>query len=190
MANTVTNVTAGKPAVGGAVYVSALTTSLPTNASSAIGTYSTFAALGYCSEDGLTNANSRESEDIKAWGGDTVLSIQSDKTDTFSFTLIESLNMDVLKAFYGDDNVTGTLSSGIVIKSNSKELTEHSWVVDMILRNNVLKRIVIPSGKVTATEDIEYSDDAVTGLGITITAYPDSAGNTHYEYIVQNSSTT
>ena len=56
MANTVANVSAGKPAVGGAVFVAPTGTTLPTDATTALG--SAFKALGYCSDDGLTNSNS------------------------------------------------------------------------------------------------------------------------------------
>lgn len=187
MANTATNVAAGKPSVSGAISVGATSLAAPTDATSALA--AGFASLGYCSEDGLTNANERSSTDIKAWGGDIVLSVQDEKTDTFSFTLIESLNMDALKAYFGDANVTGSLADGITVKSNSTELSEKIWVIDMILRGAV-KRIVIPCGKVTATEEITYSDSDVVGLGMTITAYPDSSNNTHYEYIKAISSTT
>lgn len=187
MANTATNVTAGKPKVGGAISVAVLGTTLPTDASTALA--AGFTSLGYCSEDGLTNANTRSSTDIKAWGGDIVLSVQDEKTDTFSFTLIEALNVDVLKQFYGASNVSGTLATGITVNVNSNELTEQSWVIEMVMRGNAVKRIVIPAGKITATEDISYTDNEVSGLGITITAYPDSSGNTHYEYIKAAAST-
>ena len=178
---TASNVTAGKPKVVGAISIAPVGTTLPTDATTALD--NAFVNLGYVSEDGLTNANSRENDDIKAWGGDTVLSIQTDKSDTFSTVFIEALNVNVLKAFYGDANVTGDLTNGITIKSNADELTEHSWVIDMIMRGGVLKRIVIPSGKITATEDVVYSDSAAVGYGVTITAYPDASGNAHYEYL-------
>lgn len=183
---TATNVTAGKPKVGGAISVAPLGTTAPTDATSSL---TGFTNLGYCSDEGLTNANTRNSTDIKAWGGDIVLSIQDEKTDTFSMTLIEALNVDVLKAYFGSENVSGTLANGITVNVNGKELVEQVWVIDMVLRGNAVKRIVIPSGKITATEDISYTDSEVSGLGITITAYPDANGNTHYEYIKAASST-
>ena len=178
---TSTNVSAGKPAIAGAISVGATSLTLPTDATTALATG--FVNLGYISEDGLTNENERNSEDIKAWGGDIVLSIQDEKTDTFSTVLIEALNVNVLKAYFGDDNVTGDLTNGISITVNSDELDEKAWVVDMIMRGGALHRIVIPNGKVTATEELTYVDNEVTGYGITITAYPDANGNTHYEYI-------
>ncbi|MCD7838130.1 MAG: phage tail protein [Clostridiales bacterium] len=181
MANTATNVTTGKPNTAGAVFRAPSGASLPTDYSSSLD--AAFVCLGYVSEDGLTNSNSPESDSIKAWGGDTVLTYQSSKDDTFKFTLIEALNANVLKAVYGDDNVEGDLSTGITVKANSNEQAECSWVFDLFTRGNTLKRIVVPSAAVTEVGDITYADEDCVGYETTITAIPDSDGQTHYEYI-------
>ena len=181
MANTATNVTAGKPKIGGAIYRAPIGTTLPTDATTALG--STFVCLGYVSEDGLTNDNSPESENIKAWGGETVLTVQTSKDDTVGVTLLEVLDVNVLKTVYGDSNVTGTLETGITVKANSKDLTEYVWAIDMVLRNNAVKRIVIPDGKVSEVGTITYADGEAVGYETTLQTSADSSGNTHYEYI-------
>ena len=175
------NVTAAKPKVGGAMYVAPAGTALPTDATTALA--EAFKSLGYISEDGLTNSNSPESEEIKAWGGDIVLTPITGRPDTYSVKLIESLNVDVLRMAYGDGNVTGTLETGITVKANAADLEEHPVVVDMILRNGVLKRICIPSAKVSEIGEISYTDADASGYELTLSCQPDADGNTHYEYI-------
>ena len=175
------NVTASKPKVGGAVFAAPVGTTLPTDATSALD--AAFQELGYVSEDGVTNSNSPESETIKAWGGDTVLTLLTSKDDTYAFTLLEVLNLNVLKLIYGEENVTGSLAEGITITANSKDLEEHVVVIDMILRNNALKRVVIPLAKVSEVGDITYSDSDAVGYETTLFCAADNAGNTHYEYI-------
>lgn len=181
MAQTVSNVTAGKPAVGGAAYVAPLGTTLPNDATTALG--GAFTGLGYISEDGLVNSNSPETEQIKAWGGDIVLTTLTEKQDTFKFTLIEALNPDVLKFVYGSANVSGALATGITVTANSKDAGAHIMAFDMIMRNGALQRIVLPNAEITEVGDISYTDNGATGYEITVNALPDSSGNTHYTYI-------
>lgn len=184
--STVSNVSAGKPAIGGAISCVALGTTLPTSATTTLG--DSYANLGYISEDGLTNENSPVKTIIKAWGGDNVLVSQTDKPDTFKFKLIETINLDVLKTIYGSANVTGALSTGITVNVTTAEVAAQAYVIDMILRDGALKRICIPNGVLTELGEILYKDDEVLGYEVTISALPDSNGSTHKEYIIRAAS--
>jgi len=181
--NTVTNVSAGKPKVLGAIYHAPLGTALPTTVSAALN--ASFACVGYISEDGVTNSNSAESESLKAWGGDIVMVSQTEKNDTFAFKMIEAKNIEALKAVYGAANVSGTLSEGVTVKSNSKQNPAEAWIIDIAMSENAFKRIVIPNAMLTELEDIVYNDSEAIGYGVTLSALPYSGfdGDTHREYI-------
>ena len=183
MANDVSNVSYGKPKLGGAVHVAPVGTAVPTDAKTELNT--AFQSLGYISEDGMINANSPESEKVKAWGGDVVLNVHKGKPDTFKFKLIESLNINVLKVVYGDKHVTGNLSTGISISATSDEAEEKAWVIDMIMKGGIAKRVVVPRATVTEIAEIVYKDNEAIGYEVTLSAVADEKGATHYEYIVK-----
>ena len=179
---TVKNVSAGKPKVAGAIYRAPIGTALPTDATTALA--NTFADMGYISEDGVTNSNGPETEKIKAWGGQTVLIVVTDKPDTYQLTFLESLNPNVLETVYGAGNVTLDSSAGtIAVVANAEALEDHVYVMDIAMRDGALKRVVIPIGALSELGDIVYKDDEPVGYQVTLDCLPDSSGNTHYEYI-------
>ena len=182
--NNASNVSAGKPKVGGAIFTAPLGTAVPTDAVTELS--EDWVNVGYISEDGVTNSNSPETDGIKAWGGDTVYNALTEKEDTWQFTMIEITNVDALKVVYGSDNVSGDLENGITVKANSTEQEERAYIIDMVLRGTHLKRVVIPRGQVTEVGDITYTDDEVVGYETTVSAHPDEAigYDTHREYII------
>ena len=111
------------------------------------------------------------------------MTLQEEKPDEFKFTLIEALNLDVLKAIYGEANVTGSLSAGLTINATGDEPSLNVWVVEMVMTGNTKKRIVIPNGKISETGDVVYKDNEAIGYEITLAALPDSTGKTHIEYV-------
>ena len=186
MANDATKVSAGKPAVSGAIFFAAVGTTLPASASDTLD--AAFKAVGYVSEDGVTNSLNPETQKIKAWGGDVVLVLRTGIDDQFKFKMIQSMDENVLKAVYGEANVTVTPASGsnpesIAINVNNSQQDAHAWVIDTILKGGALKRIVIPNGTIETVGDIVYKDNEAIGFDVTIAAGADSSGNSHYEYI-------
>lgn len=179
--NNANNVSTAKPKIGGAIFRAATNATLPTDAKTELDT--AFKGMGYISDGGVTNSNTRSSGEVKDWGGDVVYNYQTEKKDTFKMTFIESTNVEVLKTVHGDGNVAGDLDTGITIKVNGDSLEPAAWVIDMILRDGVLKRIVIPDGKVTEVGDTTYAGESAISYEVTIAATPDKDGNTHYEYI-------
>lgn len=180
--NTVSYVTAGKPKATGAVYRAPLGTTVPTDPTTALD--GAFVCLGFCSDDGVTNTGEMESENIKAWGGQNVLTTSSSSDDTFKFKLIEALNKDVLKFIYGDSSVSGDLTTGTGIAVGVKGYSQDDniIVIDMVMRNNAVKRIVIPNATISEVGEIVYKDNEAVGYDITLACAADTNGNTHYEY--------
>lgn len=174
-------VSTGKPKVTGAIFMSAINSKLPTSASEELS--ENFIELGYASEDGISNSNSPSTEEIKAWGLTVVHTLTNERPDTFSFTLIESLNADVLKLVYGTENVKINENGDIAVNVNPEELDNHAFVIDMILKGGIMKRIVIPQAVVSSVGDVTYKDNELISYNITLTCIADISGNTHYEYI-------
>ena len=190
MANTTAYVSAAKPGVGGAIWMAPLGTAMPASASAPLS--EAFESLGYLSEDGLKHNVNMTSQQTKAWGGDVVLSSQTDKNHTYTFSALEALNSVVMKAVYGAANVSGTLAAGLTTKLNSDEVVESTWVFDEILRNGVLKRTVIARGKITTIAEITDSDSNPIAYNITLQAMPDTAlsGDAAHEMYIDPSQAT
>lgn len=181
MENTsVANVTASKPKVGGAIFYAPVDTALPTDAKSALD--EAFISLGYVSEDGLKNESDSGST-TKAWGGDIVLI--SGGGDSFSCTLIETLRESVLKLIHGDDNVSGTIDTGIKVDVGDRDIQNYAFVIDMVLRDGILKRVVIPKACVSEVGEVTYSDEDAVGYEVTLTAQKDETEKYHHEYLIK-----
>lgn len=177
MANDTKNVVAGRPLSTGGVLRAPLGTALPTDVTTAPG--AAFKALGYVSEDGLTETVERSTDKIRAWGGDTVKVVQTEYGVTYSFTLIEATREDVLKAVYGEGNVTttpATPSAGALstVVLNSETLEHAAWIFE-IKDGDARIRIVVPDGQVTEIGEVTYADGEAVGYEVTVEAFRDEA---------------
>ncbi|TKT03444.1 hypothetical protein [Streptomyces lasalocidi] len=186
MANNSANVLAGKPLATGGVLVAPTGTAAPVDAMTALN--ASFKALGYVGEDGLTESAERSTDKIKAWGGDVVKVVQTDYAVTYSFTLIETLNSDVLKAVHGAGNVTTTAATSTkgtlhAVKLNGDTLPRQSFVFE-VKDGDARIRIYVPQGQITEVGEVTYSDEDVIGYEVTVEAFRDAtAGANAIKYI-------
>ena len=88
------NVSVGKPRVAGAVFRAPLGTALPTDASTQLA--EVYKDMGFISDDGVTNNNTADTEDVYAWGKSPVANIIKEKPDTWKMKFLEALNPNVL----------------------------------------------------------------------------------------------
>lgn len=178
--NDSTNVSFGKPKATGALFVAPAGTAIPSNATAALN--ASFKGLGYVSDEGLVNGTETDVEDVFAWGGDNVLSGQTTYAEMFTFNLIET-NIETAKLYYGEANVT-VAGDNITIKANGTPLPEVVFVAELVMTGGRVKRIVVERGQIAdRSGEITYVDGEPIAYPITLKAYPDSAGNTHTEYV-------
>lgn len=181
--NKATNVSTSSPKVTGAVYYAPLGTTLPTDAKTALD--AAFKGVGYISEEGVTRSQSRSSNDIKEWGGGVVTTVQTEYKESFKFKMIETLSDIVQKAVYGEKNVTGKLdgtTASMTVKHNALEPVANAWVIDTVMLDGTLSRIVVPNAKITELGDLAYKKDTAIGYDVTLSAMLDASGNTSYDY--------
>lgn len=181
MTNNSANVSAAKPKVEGAIWWAPAGTALPTNASTDLA--ETFQGVGYVSEDGLTEKESRTYEKFKAWGGDTVASSQTEYSKSYTFKMLET-NEATMKARYGTENVTATGGKVTQVKHNANELPEGVWVIEMIIAGRIVRK-VMPKAKIEEIGDITYNDGNLVGYEVTLGLLPDANGDYEIDYYAE-----
>lgn len=171
----------GAPKAEGAIFRAPLGTTLPTDAATALD--AAYKPMGYVTEDGMTESESRSYDSIKEWGLNVVDEGQTEYGLTYTFTLMET-NENALKARFGAENVTVTGDS-IHIKRNAKEMEYGIWVVDMAISADTVKRVVIEKARPQEFEDIEYKANQPIQYGMTLNTVQGADGEYVHEYIAK-----
>lgn len=158
--------------VTGAVYLADTDDTLPTDATTALD--AAFADVGFIHEDGVTETQDTDTNDIVAWqNGAKVRKVQTSHDLMYAFTMLETSPV-TLEAYYGN-HLDG------VVEIDGKELPHKAWVLSVLDGDHVL-RAVIPDGQITERGEITYANGEAVGREVTITCYPDSEGVKAYLY--------
>lgn len=172
-----------KPKITGGVLSGAAGSTLPVDAVAAVA--EPIIAVGYIGEDGVSQNTDRNVEKFKAWGGTIVHTAQTEYGETFSFTFLESSNADVLKAVYGESNVTVTGTGAemtIAVKHTDTDVPPRVFVFDMVSGGRP-RRIAAPLGKLNLAGEVKYAGNDLISYQVEVDALPDVNNVTSYEYI-------
>ena len=165
--------------VGGAVAAAPVGTALPTDATSELG--AEFTVRGLIGEEGFSLASSRDTTDIKVWGGATKRRLTTDYQETITVTFMESADAEVLKAVFGEDNVNES-GGKITIAHNVAGPSEKAWTFTM-KDGDARRRVVVPKGQLFLNADVVYVHNDAIKYQVEIACLQDEDGNTTYEYI-------
>ena len=186
MASSNLNVYAAEPAATGSVRVAPLGTTLPTDTSTALN--AAFKDLGHVGESGITESTDRSIDKKKNFGGVTVKILQTDYVHTFKFTLLESLNAEVLKTIWGAANVTTTAATSghgvlLTVKKTKAKLPKLAWVFDTLDSElGAAYRNCIPQGQIMTVDPTVIVHTDTIEYGLELEVFPDATGVHVYTY--------
>ena len=164
--------TVGQPTAGGCVYVAfKANPTLPSDATTKMGTLTDFVSLGDISENGFTEANARSKNKHKNWNGDVVRTSISDEENTYKLEFIEPNRPSVAKLRYGSGNVeAGTDGSVSHIKGVLGTDEQVALVIDELESGGFLRRTVIPCATNDSFDDVDHQKGSLLVYGMTFTA--------------------
>lgn len=178
MANFDVTISKPKTATGGLAFADK-SAQVPTDAKSPLNV--AFKPFGYISEDGVTLASDSSDEDVRVWGGYKVRKIRSEYSESVSFRVLSTRNVDTLKACFGDKQVVST-GNQILVKHTAEIPSKKIYTIETRDEEGFARRYVIPDGQLMVSGDRSLSHSAADGLDVTIEAFPDQDDVCIYEY--------
>ncbi|MEV6548010.1 phage tail protein [Streptomyces sp. NPDC051597] len=138
--------------------------------------------LGAISDDGLVYGFDEDSQEFTPWGLTSPFRTQITKSiRTFKVTLWETARVAVQSVMYRIPAADLAPVSGLTTfaETASPVPDRRSWWF-AVIDGDSARGFYVPQGEVSDRSDVTFKQDAMSGYEITITAYPDEAGNTVY----------
>lgn len=155
-----------RSAVTGALSVAATSASAPTSPTS---TLTGFTDLGGISDEGVTEARERGTEQIRLWqNGAIAREVVTESSFTLSCTLVET-KQEVIELFFGS-TVTPATGYGSIVIDPAATGGRKSFVLD-IVDGAELVRTYIAEGEITEVGEVTAATGGALSYPITITGY-------------------
>lgn len=142
-----------------------------------------FVGNEFVSEEGLTLSPSISTADIKDWSGATVRKVLDSFDGTLAWTMI-STDKNALEIAFGESYVTSNTATTAHGAQVQAALGAHlpdpqSWVF-LMKDGDARIVIVVPDGQITEVGDVTFVSNDAVGWNVTLSCYPDSAGECIY----------
>lgn len=139
--------------------------------------------LGAISDDGLVYGFDEDSQQFTPWGLTSPFRTTiTQSIRTFQLTLWETARVAVQSVMYrlpagelepGEEGVTHFAETASPIPDR------RAWWF-LVMDGDTARGFYVPQGEVSDRSDVTFKQDEMSGYQITVTAYPDDAGNTVY----------
>lgn len=126
--------------------------------------------IGWLSDDGIDLDRDVSSNNYNAYQGGALVRVKkSSVSDSFHFVALEE-TAETMGLFYA--GVTPTIANGVETYeiTNQTASDERAWVVDFV-DGDWHKRLLVPSGEVTAYATISHKNSDMTMYDFTVTIY-------------------
>ena len=138
---------------------------------------------GYVNEDGVTITPSESTETIKDWALNTIRRVLTEFDGTITWTHLE-LSVGALKNDMGDDKVEVTASDathGTRVRAAIGAGVRPTKAWYFKLKDGERRALVlVPHGQITERGEIPLTASGAVTLPVTLSSYPDAAGNSIY----------
>jgi hypothetical protein len=140
--------------------------------------------LGAISDDGLVYGFDEDSQEFTPWGLTSPFRTQITKSvRTFQLTLWETARVAVQSIMYripaADLAPDGVSELTSFAETASPTPDRRAWWF-VVIDGETARGFYVPQGEVSDRSDVTFKQDEMSGYQVTVTAYPDDAGNTVY----------
>ena len=167
----------------GAVFVAAVGTTAPTDATTTLG--GSWTDGGYVDENGISITVNRSTTPIRDWSKSAVRNILSEFGGSIAVNFLQVDEFSANRVF-GASNVSvtaATTTAGELIKvSIGSELPPvEAWCFNM-KDGDARIRVYIPNGQITDVSEMAYKPDQGHVIGGTLQCYDDGTGHSIYVF--------
>lgn len=138
--------------------------------------------LGAISDDGLVYGFDEDSQQFTPWGLTSPFRTTiTQSIRTFGLTLWETSRVPVQSLMYRLDAAELAPVGGLTsFAETASPVPDRRAFWFVVFDGDNAKGFYLPEGEISDRSDVTFKQDEMSGYEITVTAYPDEAGNTVY----------